>query len=72
MQECLAAERQAANSMSAPVHEAIPAEVERLLKARQQARARKDWSAADVLREQIAAVGWKVVDTPEGPQLERE
>jgi hypothetical protein len=72
VEECLTAERLAANSRSAPVFETTPTEVKRLVEARQLARARKDWSAADKLRNQIAAVGWKVVDTPEGPQLVRE
>jgi hypothetical protein len=71
VQECLAAERSVANSRSEPVFEAIPAEVNQLVEARQQARAIKDWVAADKLRNQIAAVGWIVVDTPEGPQLAR-
>ena len=72
VQECLAAERLLATSKPVPVFEAIPAEVVRLLEARQQACASKDWSAADKLRDQIAAEGWKVVDTPEGQQLARE
>ena len=31
---------------------------------------RRDWLTADTLRNQIAALGWKVVDTPEGSQLD--
>lgn len=72
VQECLAADRLAAGSRSVPAFESIPAEVKQLLEARQQARASKDWFAADKLRDQIAAVGWKVIDTPEGPRLARE
>ena len=41
-----------------------------LLEARQSARARRDWAAADQLRAQLAALGWSVRDTPEGPLLE--
>ncbi len=44
-------------------------EVLALAQARQQARLRKDWAEADRLRAQIAALGWLVQDTPEGPQL---
>lgn len=72
VQESLAAERTSANKALEPVLEGIPEEVKRLLEARQQARARKDWSTADKLRDQLAAQDWKVVDTPEGPQLVRK
>jgi cyanophycinase-like exopeptidase len=67
----LRAERQAA-AAPAPqpiLAEAAPQEVQALLAQRQEARARKDWPAADALRQQIAALGWQVVDTPEGPKL---
>jgi hypothetical protein len=72
VQECLAAKRATPYHAIASAPEAVPSEVQRLLDARQQARLRKDWSAADDLREQMAALGWKVVDTPEGPQLVQE
>jgi len=49
--------------------EVAPEQVQSLLAARQEARLRKDWPAADSLRLQIAALGWQVVDTPEGQRL---
>lgn len=48
-----------------------PEEVLALVERRQAARKSKDWAAADALRGEIAALGWQVVDTPEGPKLER-
>nr|WP_300144611.1 cysteine--tRNA ligase [Propionicimonas sp.] len=39
-----------------------------LLEQRQQARARKDWPAADAIRDQLAAIGLRVEDTPNGPR----
>ena len=48
----------------------VPDEVLALAEERQAARARQDWAAADALRERIAAVGWSVQDTPDGPRLE--
>jgi cyanophycinase-like exopeptidase len=48
----------------------VPDEVMALVEDRQAARVRRDWAVADVLRERIAAVGWSVLDTPEGPRLE--
>jgi cyanophycinase-like exopeptidase len=48
-----------------------PDQVLALLAERQAARDRKDWAASDALRAQIAALGWQVKDTPEGPVLER-
>ncbi len=49
--------------------ETPPAEVLALVNDRQAARARKDWSAADQARQQIAALGWQIQDTPEGPKV---
>ncbi|HQA78931.1 MAG TPA: cysteine--tRNA ligase [Propionicimonas sp.] len=39
-----------------------------LLDQRQQARARKDWPAADAIRDQLAELGLKIEDTPNGPR----
>ena len=47
----------------------IPAEVQRMAEARQQARLRKDWAAADELRQQIESLSWRVEDTPDGLKL---
>jgi hypothetical protein len=49
--------------------EAPPSEVLSLAQARQEARARKDWAAADEYRHKILALGWTVQDTPDGPKL---
>jgi hypothetical protein len=43
-----------------------PKEVQALVKMRQEARNRKDWATSDQLRDQLAALGWKVQDTPQG------
>jgi len=43
--------------------------VEALVSERSAARTRGDWTAADRLRDQIAAAGWNVRDTPDGPEL---
>ena len=48
-----------------------PDEVLALMERRQQARARKDWAASDALRDQIAALGWQVQDTSEGPVISK-
>ena len=48
-----------------------PDEVQALIDQRAAARAGKDWAASDALRDQIAAAGWKVVDTKEGQRLEK-
>lgn len=45
-----------------------PAEVLALAAERQAARERRDWAAADALRDRIQGLGWQVQDTPEGPQ----
>ncbi len=51
------------------VDEAPPAEAVSLAAERQSARERKDWAAADAYRQKIAALGWVVQDTPNGPKL---
>jgi hypothetical protein len=46
-----------------------PGEVLVLAQEREVARARRDWAAADGLRQRIAALGWQVRDTGAGPEL---
>ncbi len=48
-----------------------PPEVLALVARRQDARAAKDWAAADALRGQIAALGWAVKDTKDGIVIEK-
>ncbi|MBR5151834.1 MAG: cysteine--tRNA ligase, partial [Elusimicrobiaceae bacterium] len=56
----------------APEKVEIPAEIAALLKQRQQARAAKDWAKSDDLRNQIAAAGYLVKDTPHGQEVTRK
>jgi cysteinyl-tRNA synthetase len=44
-------------------------EAQRLMDEREQARAAKDFATADERRDQLAALGWQVRDTPQGPRL---
>jgi cysteinyl-tRNA synthetase len=46
-------------------------EARRLLEERERARAARDFGTADAKRDELAARGWQVRDTPEGPQLVR-
>ena len=43
-----------------------PAEIRGLLDERTEARAARDWSRADALRDQMADLGWEVQDGPRG------
>jgi len=47
----------------------IPADVAQLLDAREEARRTKDFDRADSLRDEIAALGFDVHDTPQGATL---
>ncbi|MBX3463148.1 MAG: cysteine--tRNA ligase [Planctomycetes bacterium] len=47
-----------------------PAELQDLLAERTAAKQAKDWARADALRDRIAAAGWRIVDTAQGPRLE--
>jgi hypothetical protein len=51
--------------------EEAPAPVQRLADERQEARIRRDWKTADILREKISALGWIVQDTPQGQKIVR-
>ncbi len=50
----------------------IPAEVISLVEQRTAARKAKDWAQSDRLRDQIAALGYVVKDTPQGPQITKK
>ena len=45
--------------------------VEELVSKREAARAARDWGEADRLRDEIKASGYEVVDTSEGPRLQK-
>jgi len=49
-------------------HAADP-EAERLMAEREQARVDRDFARADELRDELAALGWQVRDTADGPRL---
>jgi hypothetical protein len=49
----------------------IPADVQALADARTAARAERDWARADALRGELEALGWVVVDGPDGSRLRR-
>jgi len=46
-----------------------PQSVLSILEKRKSARAAEEWAEADALREEIEALGWKVLDKPEGAEL---
>ena len=48
----------------------VPEEVRALAAERQEARAAKDFARADALRDAIVELGFRIVDSPEGPTLE--
>ncbi len=49
--------------------ESAPPEAERLMEEREAARSAKDFARADAIRDELAALGYEVRDTPEGPRL---
>jgi cysteinyl-tRNA synthetase len=58
-------------TLLAAASEQAPEEVERLAAEREHARAARDFERADRLRDELAARGWEIRDTAEGPQLVR-
>src|SRR4051794_7764096 len=54
---------------SASATEGVDAEAHELLEERERARAARDYAAADDLRDRIAALGWQIRDSADGPEL---
>jgi cysteinyl-tRNA synthetase len=50
----------------------VDAEIEALMAEREQARAEKNWSRADEIRDELLAQGIVIEDTPQGPRWRRE
>jgi cysteinyl-tRNA synthetase len=48
-----------------------PEELQRLAAERDEARGERDFERADQIRDQLAAAGWEIRDTPEGARLVR-
>jgi cyanophycinase-like exopeptidase len=48
--------------------ETLPLEIAALIEEREAARRARDWARADDLRAQLAALGYAVEDTPDGPR----
>ncbi len=49
----------------------IPDEINAMVEARQQARKNKNFAESDRLRDELAAAGWIVEDTPAGSRVKR-
>jgi cysteinyl-tRNA synthetase len=47
-------------------------EIENRVKKREEARKKKDWAAADRIRQELKAMGIEVIDTKEGPVWRKE
>lgn len=54
-----------------PEGDPIPGQLTEWLQQREQARLAGDYPQADSLRKNIEERGWKIKDTPDGPQLEK-
>lgn len=50
----------------------LEGEASRLLQERQAARANRDFARADFLRQRIEELGYKLIDTPRGPQIRKQ
>jgi len=52
-----------------PRNDTIPDEVKQLAEMRLAAKLKKDWTAADAVRELIHIAGWEIMDTKDGYNL---
>jgi cysteinyl-tRNA synthetase len=48
---------------------AVPDDIAALVRRRDEARAARDWAAADAARDELVAAGWVVEDTPAGTRV---
>jgi cysteinyl-tRNA synthetase len=48
-----------------------PAEIQALVRSREEARKRRDWKESDRLRDEVQKLGWLVKDTKDGPQVRK-
>ena len=51
--------------------ESIPKEIEALAVARSEAKLQKDWVKADTIRDELASLGWKMIDEKTGWRVEK-
>jgi hypothetical protein len=47
----------------------VPAALRLMIEAREAARQQRDWPRADLIRKEIAALGWQITDSPDGPKV---
>ena len=47
----------------------VPTKIKDLVKEREEARKKKNWTKADLIRDQIMEMGWIIEDTPGGFSL---
>ncbi|MCH7552223.1 hypothetical protein IIB49_02425 [Patescibacteria group bacterium] len=50
---------------------AIPSDVTKLAKEREEYRKSSQWKKADEIRKEIIKIGWEINDTPQGPKLKK-
>ncbi|WP_420456859.1 cysteine--tRNA ligase [Rubrivirga sp.] len=60
-----------ATDADASAEDPLAAQVEPLVAQRTEARAARDWARADAIRDELAALGVEVMDTPAGPEWRR-
>lgn len=53
----------------AKVEVEIPEKIKKLVEEREGLRSEKKWKEADKIRQEIEKQGWKIKDTPQGPEL---
>jgi cysteinyl-tRNA synthetase len=54
-----------------PTKSEVPSDVQALVEERQAARKAKNFKRSDEIRDQLAAQGWVIEDTPQGPRAKR-
>jgi cysteinyl-tRNA synthetase len=50
----------------------VPAEIQAIVAARDEARSRRDFTGADALRDRLESLGWAVEDTAQGTRVHRK
>ena len=50
----------------------VPEDIQAMVEERQAARKAKDFARSDVIRTQLAELGWELADTPQGPKVSKK
>jgi len=55
-----------------PAEAEAPLEIQKMLEERERARKARDFATSDRIRDELAAAGYVIEDTPQGPRVKQK